>query len=98
MTPFKTVALADIFTPSEIERAREMYRQESDESFNVRVVRELIEPNMARINAATGQENDARFVGYAVEYCLMGETRKPTRTKTTRGNVKSPWQKHRARV
>lgn len=75
MKPFKTVALAEILSPSEIERAKELYREDSDESFNSRLVRELIEPNMARINAATGQENDARFIGYAIEYCLLQETR-----------------------
>ncbi len=79
MKAFRTIALSDVLTPSEIARARALYREQSDETFNTRVVRELIAPNMARINKALGQENDARYIGYAVEYCLMN---RPEKRKT----------------
>ena len=31
---------------------------------------QVIEPNMAAINAKLGQENDARYLAYAVVYAL----------------------------
>jgi hypothetical protein len=31
---------------------------------------EIIKPNMTRINAALGQENDADYLAYAVEYVM----------------------------
>ncbi len=63
------VTLADFLTPSEIGRAAEMWN-ESRDNYAARVDAELITPNMARINASLGQENDARFLAYAVEYVM----------------------------
>lgn len=75
-TKFKTIALEDVLTPSEIEQARALYKAESEESFNARIVREIVEPNLDRINKATGQVNHPRFIGYAIEWCLMNESKK----------------------
>lgn len=66
----KQVALGDIFTDEEVERAKELFEECSPGTFNKRVVPEIIEPIMARINKATGQENDPRYVGYMLEYGL----------------------------
>lgn len=86
----KTIALDDILTPSEIERARDIYRER--ERVNARLVAELVAPNMARINAALGQENDARFIAYAIEYCLLQES---LRGRKKRGPRKdSPWKEN----
>jgi len=77
----KQITLPDILTPSEVERAREMYA-ESDgyqTTFHRWLLKELVEPNMARINTATGQENDPRYIAYAIEYALMRENHKPER-------------------
>lgn len=79
----KQVNLEDILTPEEVERARILYREQSDESFNSRLVREILEPNMDRINQATGQVNHPRYIGYAIEWCLMKEKNGNAKKSTT---------------
>lgn len=65
------VTLQDLFTSDEIERAKKLYREASPGTFNRLVVKEIVEPAMDRINKVTGQENDARYIGYALENVLM---------------------------
>lgn len=85
----KHISLEDILTPSEIEQARMLYsyfekRKDIGSplsmSFNEQLVSEIVQPNMARINAALGQENDPRYIGYAIEYCLMREGKRNATT------------------
>jgi hypothetical protein len=67
----KHCTVGDILTDAEIERAKELYRQyKNTGQFASKVCVELIEPNMARINKQLGQENDAKYLAYAVEYAL----------------------------
>jgi hypothetical protein len=62
-------SITDFLTPEEIERAQALWQELKDTGrFAATVARDIIEPNMARINAALGQENDARYLAYAVEY------------------------------
>lgn len=71
----KTITIDQFLTPDEIKVARKMYqacKEEGTLSFyakNVSAV--LIRPNMARINAKLGQENDPMYLAYAVEYVMM---------------------------
>jgi hypothetical protein len=62
--------LGDLFTLDEIKRARELYTKCSPGTFNKRVVEEIVRPIMPRINRATGQENDERYMGYLLEYVI----------------------------
>lgn len=39
---------------------------------------QIITPNLERINAALGQENDPMFLGYAVEYVISQASRLST--------------------
>ena len=67
----KTCTITDILTEEEIVQARKLYRQLKDTGrFATEVCKTLIEPNMARINHRTGQENDPKYLAYAVEYVL----------------------------
>lgn len=66
----KQATLADIFTASELERAKELFLETPVGSFNKVVVAEIIEPVMDRINKALGQENDPRYMGYMLEHAL----------------------------
>jgi len=73
--PLKHAALTDILTAEEIEKAKELWQRHGDDgTFNKAVVAQIIEPNLARINAKLGQENEARYLGYAIEYAFsMGQ-------------------------
>jgi hypothetical protein len=69
--------LHDFLTPEEIQQAVDLYNQLGGSSAFTTAVRQgLIEPNMARINAALGQENDAQYLAYAVTYVLNEARRK----------------------
>jgi hypothetical protein len=59
----RQIGIQDILTDSEIQRAIEF-------SDHDKILSELIEPNMDRINQSVGQENDARYLAYAVQHIL----------------------------
>lgn len=67
----KNIAITDFLTESEIHSATKLYRTASPGTFAKRCDEEIITPNMARINAALGQENDARYLAYCVEYVFL---------------------------
>lgn len=76
--PNKTITLGDFLTLDEITFAVKLCKNggEDGESLNQTLVRRLIKPNLDRINTALGQENDASYLGYVIEFiCLDG--RKP---------------------
>lgn len=66
----KQVTIADFLTPQEISLAVKMWR-ESKDNYASRIAATIITPNMARINASLGQENDAMYLGYMIEYAVM---------------------------
>lgn len=65
----KRITLADFLTDEEIHRAQELYTKDRA-NFHDKVLKEIIEPNMGRINKALGQENSADYLAYAVEFVL----------------------------
>jgi hypothetical protein len=69
----KTVKLQHILTPDEIARAIQICEYasyHSDGNAVLGITNELILPNIERINKKTGQENDPRYLAYAVEFAL----------------------------
>ena len=65
----KQVAITQFLTEAEIERAAALYSTLAGSGkFAAAVDAEIITPNMERINKALGQENDSRYLAYAVEY------------------------------
>lgn len=67
----KLIRVTDFLTEAELARATVLYGELKDTGrFARTLAAEIIEPNMARINQALGQENDARYLAYAVEYVL----------------------------
>lgn len=62
--------LKDFLTDDEIRRAVKLKKCDA-------IQREIIEPNLARINRALGQENDARYLAYAVEYAVGRLSKEP---------------------
>lgn len=72
----KRVTLADFLTDAEIARAMAILAEtRGDYSLHAKLRDELIAPNTARINAALGQESDADYLAYAVEFVLESATR-----------------------
>lgn len=59
----KHITLPDFLTEKEIEQAMEL-------RIAPKILKHIIAPNMERINKALGQENDARYLAYVVEYVV----------------------------
>lgn len=55
-----------------METAIEIYNQHMTDSLAMvgEIRRRIIEPNMERINKALGQENDATYLAYAIQFAL----------------------------
>ena len=66
---WKTVALADFLSPQQIKAAEKLYKD--PDTFHNNVVKQILVPNMSDINRKLGQENDAGFLAYAIEYIFM---------------------------
>lgn len=69
----KHVTLPDFLTDKQIAHAVKLYEAHGmDAVGKIRI--EVIEPNMAAINAKLGQENDARYLAYLVVHaCSQAE-------------------------
>lgn len=65
----KRVTLGDFLTDGEIRQCVAIYRTDRD-NFHKRVLKEVINPNMERIDIALGQENDADYLAYCVQYAI----------------------------
>lgn len=71
----KTITVGQFLTDQEIAKAIKIFREDHS-NFHERVRTEIIEPNIGRINAALGQDNDARYLTYAVEYAMTAYSRR----------------------
>ena len=69
MTQGKSVTLSDFLTNGQIAAANALYEEFGTDAVN-EIHTQVIVPNMAAINAKLGQENDARYLAYAVVYAL----------------------------
>ena len=79
--PTATVTLPQFLTEAQIAEAFRLYKICVSEAIDfsdavAKIQAEVIEPNMAAINAKLGQENDARYLAYAVVHaCSQAEER-----------------------
>lgn len=72
VTDWKTVSVGDFLTEDQAKRAVVLWALHgSGKAFVDAMVGEIIEPNLAEINKKLGQENNARFLAYAVEHVLL---------------------------
>lgn len=72
----KTWTIGELFTGAEIDKAVQLYKQQSSQSkFIDEVVQAIVKPALPRINRLTGQENDARYLAYALEYAIISSSR-----------------------
>lgn len=67
----KMMSVTDFLTAEEIDRAIRLYGETLGKGiFATRCAAEIIAPVLPRINEKLGQENDAKYLAYAVEYAL----------------------------
>jgi len=62
--------IGEIFTSDELERAQRLYETCPAGTFATRCAAEVVTPALPRINARLGQENDAKYLAYALEMAL----------------------------
>ena len=89
MTIMQKFTIGELFTDLELEKAAELRKKHTRAvAFIDAVVEEVTQPALARINAKTGQMNDARYLAYVLEYGLgVGKglrRRKPRRPGSRR--------------
>ena len=65
----KTMTLPQFLTEAQIAEAVRLYEEHGSLAVD-QICKRVIEPNMEAINAKLGQENDARYLAYAVFYVL----------------------------
>ena len=65
----KTMTLPQFLTDGQIAQAAKLYKVHGMDAV-AKIQALVIEPNMATINGKLGQENDARYLAYAVIYAL----------------------------
>ena len=65
----KIMTLPQFLTETQIADAIRLYEVHGMDA-TAKIQQQVIEPNMATINAKLGQENDARYLAYAVVYVL----------------------------
>ena len=63
----KTMTLPQFLTESQIAHAVKLYEAHGMDAVG-KIQTEVIEPHMAAINEKLGQDNDARYIAYAVAY------------------------------
>jgi len=73
---YKSIALKDFLTDAEIARAVKLYGEAAPGTFARRCDREIIRPILPRINAKLGQENNSRYLAYAVEFAIVTASEK----------------------
>lgn len=76
----KTMTLPEFLTYEEIGLAGRMW-EESKHDYANRIAKRIIEPNIARINRAFGQENNPKFPAYIVEYVMEYSRKKAQEMK-----------------
>jgi len=65
----RTVTLGDFLTHDEIAEAVRL-------GDHAKILDQIVAPNLKRINAALGQENDARYLAYVIEYAVSQHARR----------------------
>lgn len=69
----KTAIIAEILTPAQIEEVTRLWGLHGPGiTFVNTVTAQVIEPALPEINRKLGQENNARFIAYAIHHALGG--------------------------
>jgi hypothetical protein len=73
----KTITLPEFLTDGQIDKAVRLYEAHGHWDSVAKIQAQVIEPNMAAINVKIGQENDARYLAYAVVHVLSQRKEAP---------------------
>ena len=65
--------LNELFTKQELELARSIIKTTTTGQLNKQLTERVTEPALAHINKITGQENNARYWAYVLEWALGKE-------------------------
>lgn len=71
----KKVRITDFLTHAQLQQCIALYKACNGYGFAQRCCDEIIKPNINAINAKLGQENDPKYLAYAVEYVMMGSVK-----------------------
>lgn len=72
MNAQRFVSVGDFLTQEQAAKAIKLWAKHgSGKAFVDACVAEVIEPNLTQINAKLGQENNARYLAYAVEFAMI---------------------------
>lgn len=66
-----TIEIGKIFTGAELRKAKKLYKTAATGTFAKLADEQIVKPVLARINRVTNQENDSRYLAYALEYVIM---------------------------
>ncbi len=77
--PVKTVTLPDFLTQGQIALAAQLYATFEFDAAVAQILTQVIEPNLTAIDVKLGQENDARYLAYAVVH-VLSQARKALRS------------------
>ena len=75
MNPPRKISIDSFLFYHEVQQAIQLYHIAEPGTFARRCADEIIRPNLQRINATLGQENDPLYLAYVVEYTFI-QTRK----------------------
>lgn len=67
----KTLPIGQILTTKEMKEALKLYENCETHQFAERCAAEIIGPVILRINDATGQENDPKYLAYCIQFALL---------------------------
>lgn len=71
----KTTTIGSFLTQGELDQCIDLWADLGETgTFAETVAREIITPVLPRINAALGQENDAKFLAYCIEAALAANS------------------------
>lgn len=66
----KTLGIRQLFTPKMVDLAKEVRRRTPRHQRAEVMAQDVITPEMARINEVTGQENDAKYMAYLLDFSI----------------------------
>lgn len=74
------LSIADIVGEENVDKVAEIYLTVADHQFVSVLVRDILAARMDEINRITGQENDARFLGYLIQMFMNQQKAKRLRS------------------
>lgn len=74
MPPEVTYTMDQLFTKRERQAIVQLWNTCPPREFHKQVLERIVTPALPRINAFTKQENDARYLAYAIEASITANT------------------------